>query len=117
MVQKIKMFVRAWHYRRHENPNEIAFILQNTKKGDTAIDIGANKGGFLYWMIKKADGGKVIAFEPQRFLYQFLKTYFSGRPYRNVTIEQHALSDQVETVLLPGRIHSFYPERQSNGKN
>ncbi len=101
MIQIIKMLVRARHYQLHENPNEISFIIDNTNPGDTLIDIGANKGGFLYWMIKKAGRkGKVIGFEPQNFLYQFLKNYFSGSQYPQVTIEPHALSDKEETVTM-----------------
>jgi FkbM family methyltransferase len=99
MIQKIKMLVRAWHYKMQENPNEIAFIIDNAKAGDTLIDIGANKGGFLFWMIKKAGkNGKAIGFEPQTFLYRFLKDYFSGYP--QVTIEQYALSDKEETATM-----------------
>ena len=98
------MLVRAWHYRLQENPNEISFILENSKPGDTLIDIGANKGGFLYWMIKRAGAnGKAIGFEPQTFLYRFLKDYFSGSKYPQVTIEQYALSDKEEnaTMIIP----------------
>ena len=95
------MLIRAWHYRSRENPNEISFILENANKGDTLMDIGANKGGFLYWMIKKAGPkGKVIGFEPQNYLYHFLRAYFSSRNYPQVRVEQYALSDTHATVQM-----------------
>ena len=95
------MLIRAWIYRARENSKEISFILANAKKGDTLLDIGANKGGFLYWMVQKAGReGKVIGFEPQSVLYHFLKEYFSPRKYPQVTIEQYALSNTEETVTM-----------------
>jgi FkbM family methyltransferase len=104
MVDKIKMLIRAWHYRLRENPNEIAFILANAKPGDTLFDIGANKGGFLNWMVHKAGiNGHVTAFEPQQFLYLFLRKYFSRTRFPQVNIEPYALSDKDEyaTMIIP----------------
>ncbi len=101
ILQQIKMLIRAWHYRLQENPNEISFIIENAGPGDTLIDVGANKGGFLYWMINKAGSkGKVIGFEPQKFLHFFLKSFFSTKKYLQVTIESYALSDKEETATM-----------------
>jgi len=95
------MLIRAWHYRLQENPKEISFIIENAGSGDTLIDIGANKGGFLFWMINKAGSkGRVIGFEPQNFLYFFLKTFYSEKKYLQVTIEPYALSDKEETATM-----------------
>lgn len=100
IIQKIKMIIRAWHYRLHENPNEISFIIENSNSGDTLIDIGANKGGFLYWMINKSGRkGKVVGFEPQNFLFHFLKDFYRNK-FPQVVIERYALSDKDETVQM-----------------
>jgi FkbM family methyltransferase len=112
MLEKVKMFIRAWHYRLQENPNEISFIIKNAAPGDTLIDIGTNKGGFLYWMINRAGRhGKVIGFEPQKFLYFFLKDFFSVDKYSQVTIESFALSDKegLTTMIIPENGKSSAP--------
>jgi len=111
-LQQIKMLIRAWHYRLQENPNEISFIIENAGPGDTLIDIGANKGGFLYWMINRAGNkGTVIGFEPQNFLYFFLKKYFSGNKYSQVIIEPYAVSDKEEiaSMIIPENGKSSSP--------
>ncbi len=101
MYQQIKMLIRASHYKNRENPNEINFIRKNLKSGHIAIDIGANKGGFLYWMIKSVGSkGKVVAFEPQEYLYQFLKSFYSAKKFSQVTIESFALSDKSDSVTM-----------------
>jgi FkbM family methyltransferase len=98
-IENLKMGVRARHYRNHENPREIAYILDNLKKGEVAIDIGANKGGFLYWMARSVGPkGRAIGFEPQRFLFEFLSDFYSNKP--QVKIEHEALSDKAETVTM-----------------
>lgn len=94
------MMFRAWHYRLRENPNEISFIIKHSNSGDTLIDIGANKGGFLYWMVKKSgQNGKVIGFEPQNFLFHFLKDFYENK-HPQVLIERYALSDKEEVVPM-----------------
>lgn len=124
MIEKIKMLIRAWHYRLQENPNEIAFILKHAQAGDTLFDIGSNKGGFLYWMIQKAGKqGKVVGFEPQRVLFEYLTNYYSERHEPAISIESDALSDKVDEATMiipengkssaPGASIHFMPEADS----
>lgn len=104
MIDTLKMVVRGWHYRLQENPTEIGFIMEYAKKGDTLFDIGSNKGGFLYWMVQKAGlTGKVIGFEPQRVLFEYLKNYYASCLAPQIKIESYALSDIEEetTMIIP----------------
>lgn len=94
IIEKIKLKKRAGKYKRKNDTGGIAFLVSSIKKGQTVIDIGAHKAGYLYWMLKMAgDSGMAVAFEPQLILYNYilrLKKYFG---WHNVTIERIAISD------------------------
>jgi FkbM family methyltransferase len=62
--------------------------------GKNAIDVGANRGVYAYWMAKRAD--IVDAFEPQPELARYIR---SAR-LRNVRVHEIALSDHATTARL-----------------
>jgi FkbM family methyltransferase len=75
--------------------------------GRNAVDVGANRGTYTYWMAKRA--AWVDAFEPQPGLARYIR----GAQLRNVRVHETALSDHVGTakLLVPhddglARIHS-----------
>lgn len=73
--------------------SEIQFILRNIKEGDICVDIGAHKGGYLFWFQKcVGNTGKVYAFEPQIILYRYLQDIIKVFKYRNVTLENKGIS-------------------------
>lgn len=94
IIEKIKLKKRAGKYKRKNDIGGIEFLFSSIKKGQTVIDIGAHKAGYLYWILKIiGDSGKAVAFEPQLILYNYilrLKKYFR---WNNVTIEHIAISD------------------------
>ncbi len=93
MIEKIKYIYRAYRYRYKIDRNEIQFILQHLKKGETAVDIGCNKGGYLYWMLKMVgQEGRIFAFEPQKKLYTYLQEIKRIFSYQNVTVEHKGIS-------------------------
>ena len=47
---KLKYLYRAFRYRFRNDPFEIAFIRSIVQKGQICADIGAHKGGYLYWL-------------------------------------------------------------------
>lgn len=65
-------------------------IAQQCTKDANCIDIGANEGKILQWMIEFAPNGNHIAFEPIPSLYAQLKLQFSN----STLILPYALSDQ-----------------------
>ena len=76
-------------------------MLNNLKKGEVVIDVGAHKGGYLYWMSKKVGSkGKVIAFEPQAILCDYLKNLCKRLGLNNVTIENKGVSSVEQTTIL-----------------
>jgi FkbM family methyltransferase len=91
----LKYINRAFRYRYIVDPNEIKYISKNLNEGSIAVDIGAHKGGYLYWMKKSVkENGKVYAFEPQVRLYDYLKNISAIVKYKNVTIENLGISSK-----------------------
>ena len=59
------------------------------------MDIGANRGIYTYWMSKKVgDRGRVISFEPQPELGDFLQDLKKSFKLNNVEIQNKGLSDE-----------------------
>lgn len=89
----VKLLFRSWKYRLTDNPEEIRYLLHTIKKGTTAFDVGAHKGGYTFWM-QKAVGrkGRVVAFEPQSKGARLLQELYGGT---NVRVEHRALSDSM----------------------
>lgn len=101
-IELIKLQLRAKKYRTKDDIGGVDFILSAINKGDTVLDIGAHKGGYLYLMLKQVGNqGKVVAFEPQTVLFDYLSHLKRILKWSNVNIEHIALSDtETETTLF-----------------
>lgn len=100
-IEKIKLIHRALKYKNRDDKGGIAYINEAVKKGNTVFDIGAHKGGYLYFMQKNVGmGGQIHAFEPQSFLYKYLVKMKPIMDWDNVTINNIALSDSGATATL-----------------
>lgn len=74
LIESIKLRHRANKYKNKDDIGGIAYINSAIKKGQTVLDIGAHKAGYLYFMLRQVgDKGEVFAFEPQSNLYQYIK--------------------------------------------
>ena len=106
LIEKTQFVYRAWRYRYKVEKSEIAFLRKNLSSGQTAVDIGAHKGAFTYWM-QNAVGrsGRVIAFEPQPELANHLEQVKHHFGYAQVTVVNSGLSSAPGTMTLfrPGR--------------
>jgi FkbM family methyltransferase len=73
-------------------------ILSLVPRGRNAVDVGANRGIYTYWMTKRAD--RVDSFEPQPVLARYIR----AAHLRNVHVHETALSDHagVARLLVPG---------------
>jgi FkbM family methyltransferase len=95
---------RIWRYRLRTERDEIAYLLKQRLARSTIVDIGANCGAYSYWMHRCAGrAGRVIAFEPQPELTEFLAQLKRSLRLRNLTIVPAALSD------CPGRLPLIRP--------
>ncbi|MBA66070.1 MAG: hypothetical protein CMG55_09750 [Candidatus Marinimicrobia bacterium] len=93
-LEKIRWYFRAWRYRLLIEKNEINFLINNLRSGQVAVDIGAHKGAYTYWMSKCVGyRGKVYAFEPQPILFDRLKKITKTIRLNNIHLYPIALSD------------------------
>lgn len=100
----IELRYRAYLYKTKKDTGGIAYLNAAIKEGQTVLDIGAHKAGYLYFMIKKVGiTGRVFAFEPQSILYNYLNTLKKMLHWNNVTIEHLALSNNTgeATIYIP----------------
>ena len=73
-------------------------------QGDGAVDVGAHKGGYLYWLQRQVGPrGRALAFEPQVDLADYLRRAMAAIGARHVVVEPMALSDRVGTAVLHQR--------------
>ncbi len=101
LLEKEKLLLRANKYRNKEDKGGIQYIIDSVQPGDIVFDIGAHKGGYLYFMHRGVgEGGHVYAFEPQQVLYTYLVRIKQLLRWRNVTIESHAVSDTEGSTTL-----------------
>lgn len=100
-IEKIKLQLRANKYKNKDDKGGIAYILNNIKTGNTVLDIGCHKAGYLYFMQQKVGkNGSVVAFEPQSILYHYIVKIKNICNWNNVAVEHLALSDAKEVVTL-----------------
>lgn len=101
MLSRLSYLYRAWRYRNRVDPIEIRYILDTLQPGDTAIDIGCHKGGYLYWMLRRVgQQGFVYAFEPQPRLFEYLTGIQQQFSFQNVKLENMGLSSQAGRMQL-----------------
>jgi FkbM family methyltransferase len=107
MLEWLRWYLRAVKYKRRQEPHEVRFLLKHLQEGDIAVDIGAYKGAFTYWMRKKVGRtGQVFAFEPQPSLAKYLQHVTRRQP--NIHVENLAISNEESpkdlfVPLAPGR--------------
>lgn len=92
---------RGWRYRTRVDPDEIGWLRRVLRPGDVAVDVGAYKGGYTYWMRRAVgDSGAVVAFEPQPEQAEYLRRCTRDFGWTNVQVEEVALSDAPGTARL-----------------
>lgn len=102
----LKWIYRAWRYRLVNERGEIAYVRNHLRVGDVALDIGAHKGAFTYWMARQVGPtGHVYSFEPQPVLACGLTQLVQNQHWAHVTVNHLALSSQVgvATLSTPGK--------------
>lgn len=94
-MKRLRYLWRAFNYRRRVNRQEIEFLAGRLRAGEAAVDIGAHKGGFLYWLRHcVGPSGKVYGFEPQPPLARYLREIVAMQRWDNVTIEEAGVSSR-----------------------
>jgi FkbM family methyltransferase len=81
---------------------ELEFLLAGIKDGDTVVEVGANIGSHTIALARKTGStGRVIAFEPQRIVFQTLCANLALSSISNAYCFHCALSDVEEELLVP----------------
>lgn len=97
------MLWRAWRARLRDDRNELAAIRAALRTDGIAIDVGANRGAYLYWLARWTPAGRVVAFEPQDELAGYLRQAADLLAWNHVTIEDVGVSGR------PGELDLFIP--------
>jgi FkbM family methyltransferase len=90
-IESIRFRLRALKARLRDQRCEFGIIARHLRPGDTACDIGANKGSFIYWLSWSVGHGRVVAFEPQPELARALVKICRVIRLDNVTVEAKAV--------------------------
>ena len=99
--ETIRMRYRAWRYRVLVDPHEIRFMRKHLSPGDVAVDIGAHKGAYAYWMHKAvAPHGRVVCFEPQKQMAGYLNRMKEAVPLARLEVVNLALSSRRGEMTL-----------------
>ena len=94
IIEFLKLKYRASKYKYKLDKGEIAYINSTIKSGQTVLDIGAHKAGYLFIMLKKVGkNGKIHAFEPQINLFSYITKIKNLFNWNNVTVQHLALSN------------------------
>lgn len=85
---------------------EIDVFRQIVRPGDVVLDVGANIGGHtLYLAQAVGPHGKVLAFEPQRMLFQTLCANMAINSITNAYCYNQALGEEHGWVNMPDLDH------------
>lgn len=100
-IERLKLKYRAYRYKNKSDKGGINYLLSSIKEGQTVLDIGAHKAGYLYFMHKKTGkSGRIYAFEPQTRLHNYISGIKELFKWDNVIVEKMALSDIAGTTTL-----------------
>lgn len=107
LYEQSRFLYRAWGYRVRQDRDEISFLRKHLRRGDVAVDMGAHKGAYMWWMSRAVGSkGRVISFEPQPELVAYLQRMKRAFRLDNVSIVAAAVS------ATPGRATLFRPDGQ-----
>ncbi|MGQ2186040.1 FkbM family methyltransferase [Bradyrhizobium barranii] len=100
---------RALRSRFRDHRAELSAIRSHINPCGIVCDVGANKGSFLFWLARWCTQGRVVAFEPQQDLAQYLSRMCSSLGLRNVTVEAKAVFSEA------GEREFFIPDGHKPG--
>lgn len=79
---------------------ELLSLLKGLQPNDVAVDVGANKGSYLWALSRAVPQGRVVAFEPQPCLVDYLRDAVGANGLKNVCVEPQGVSQQPGKMLL-----------------
>lgn len=101
---KWRFLYRGMKARFRSQRVELIALTESLASGDYAIDVGANKGSYLWALSRAVPKGRVFAFEPQPILADYLNQAYEAAGIKNIQIENMGISNQsgVLQLAIPG---------------
>jgi FkbM family methyltransferase len=101
LLQRIHALHRFYRYRWRTEKDDLKYLINRQFQPGIAIDIGANRGIYSYWLCKHfSPFESVYAFEPQSSLYPHLQSLKKTFNLNNLCIVNEGLSSQAGTLEL-----------------
>lgn len=97
---KWRFIYRGMKARFRDQKVEIKSLVKALQPVDIAIDVGCNKGSYLWALSRAVPQGQVVAFEPQPLLVDYLEKACDVSGLRNVRIVGMGVSDRQTTLTL-----------------
>lgn len=92
---------RSLRARLFDQRAELRALIGHLRRGDVAVDVGANKGSHVLWLARAVGPpGRVVAFEPQARLAARLAEIARRAKLGNVEVVSHAVGDKLGTAEL-----------------
>jgi len=92
--ERLHSLHRCWRFRLRSEKDSVRYLLKQYLQGKTVLDIGANHGVYSYWLSKQVGStGRVIAFEPQPEMAEYISDLRGSFGLKNLLIENVGLSD------------------------
>lgn len=102
--EDLHFLVRCLRYRFRTERLQLKTLLSLNLSGGTAIDVGANKGIYSYWLTRAVGpSGRVVAFEPQPEMARYIDDRKRTFGLKNIKILNAALSKAAGTATLTRR--------------
>jgi FkbM family methyltransferase len=95
-----RFLYRGLKTRYRDQRAELGALLAALSPEQIAVDVGANKGGYLWALSRAVPRGRVVAFEPQPVLADYLRQACRSAGLRNVVIEAAGVSARSGKLLL-----------------
>ena len=101
---KWRFIYRGLKARYRDQRQELRALVQALKPNDIAVDVGSNKGSYLWSLSRAVPSGLVVAFEPQPILAAYLKQACEVAGFSNVSIVDKGVSNKsgLFKLALPG---------------
>jgi FkbM family methyltransferase len=88
------MIHRLWRYRLRTERAELRYLLGREFHGGSMLDIGAHRGIYSYWMHRQFADARIVAFEPQPELVEYLSDFKSTFRLNRMQIAPVGLSSR-----------------------
>jgi len=92
---------RSWIEYGEFSEEEGKFLDDLISPGDIVLEVGANMGSHTVRMARKVEHGRVIAFEPQRLIFQLLCANVALASLKNVECHWAALGAKRGGIEVP----------------